>query len=85
MNQNTFGIFFYIVISAAIFPLSPSTILRNKRKNVLKRMNDAVARLTNLFEAPLPQSCIDGRGGNGKDESFHYDPYETNHPDHDSG
>lgn len=84
MNQNTFGIFFYIVISATIFPLSPSTILRNKRKNILKRMNDAVARLTNLFDAPLPQSCIGGRGTR-RDGPFHSDPYEMNKSDHDSG
>lgn len=55
MNQNTFSIFFYIIISAAIYPLSPSTILRSKRINLLHHMNICIDKLSKLFIQPLPR------------------------------
>ncbi|EPY35113.1 hypothetical protein AGDE_07581 [Angomonas deanei] len=52
MNQNTFGIFIYLFVSALIFPLSPSKILRLKRANVLRSMSTAVGQMMKLFVTP---------------------------------
>lgn len=53
MNQNTFGIFIYLFVSALVLPLSPSLILRAKRSNVLRRMSSVVSNMMELFSTPL--------------------------------
>nr|CCC93077.1 conserved hypothetical protein [Trypanosoma congolense IL3000] len=58
MNQITFGILIYIIISAVVFPLSPSNILRKKRVNILLRFREALTKLCNLFKEPL---ALEGR------------------------
>ncbi|EPY24590.1 hypothetical protein STCU_07104 [Strigomonas culicis] len=57
MNQNTFGIFIYLFVSAIIFPLTPSVILRAKRVNVLKVMSDVLQKMADMFsELPTRKS-----------------------------
>lgn len=58
MNQITFGILIYIIISAAVFPLSPSLILRKKRINILIRFGEAVTKLCGLFSKPLTTDLL---------------------------
>ncbi|CCW68879.1 unnamed protein product [Phytomonas sp. Hart1] len=53
MNQNTIGIFIYLLISILILPLSPSVILRAKRVNILKRINEALSSILDLFYDPF--------------------------------
>ncbi|KAG5466941.1 hypothetical protein LSCM1_01118 [Leishmania martiniquensis] len=53
MNQNTFGIFIYLLVSILILPLSPGLILRAKRSNVLRCMGSVVSRMMDLFSVPL--------------------------------
>lgn len=53
MNQNTFGIFIYLFVSALVLPLSPSLILRAKRCNVLRCMSNTVTSMMDLFSVPL--------------------------------
>ncbi|KAH9601857.1 hypothetical protein LSM04_008785 [Trypanosoma melophagium] len=54
MNQITFGILIYVLISILILPLSPSLILRKKRINILIKMSEALTKLCSLFSEPLP-------------------------------
>ncbi|KPA86415.1 hypothetical protein ABB37_00590 [Leptomonas pyrrhocoris] len=53
MNQNTFGIFIYLFVSALVLPLSPSLILRAKRSNVLRCMSNTITSMMELFSVPL--------------------------------
>ncbi|CBZ30908.1 conserved hypothetical protein [Leishmania mexicana MHOM/GT/2001/U1103] len=53
MNQNTFGIFIYLLVSVLVLPLSPSLILRAKRSNVLRCMASVVSSMMDLFSLPL--------------------------------
>ncbi|KPI82999.1 hypothetical protein ABL78_7980 [Leptomonas seymouri] len=53
MNQNTFGIFIYLFVSALVLPLSPSLILRAQRCNVLRCMGSTLTSMMDLFSAPL--------------------------------
>jgi hypothetical protein len=53
MNQNTFGIFIYLFVSALVLPLSPSLILRAKRSNVLRCMSNTLTSMMELFSVPL--------------------------------
>ncbi|KEG15038.1 hypothetical protein DQ04_00211210 [Trypanosoma grayi] len=54
MNQNTFGIFIYVLISMMVLPLSPSLILCKKRINILIKVSEALTSLCDLFSEPLP-------------------------------
>lgn len=51
MNQNTFGIFIYLFVIALIFPLSPRKILQKKRRNILRKMSEALTRMLALFSS----------------------------------
>lgn len=59
MNQNTFGIFIYLFVSALILPLSPSLILRAKRSNVLRCMSNTITSMMELFSVPLANEAKD--------------------------
>ncbi|ORC92103.1 uncharacterized protein TM35_000043170 [Trypanosoma theileri] len=54
MNQITFGILIYVLISVLVLPLSPSLILRKKRINILIKVSEALTKLCGLFSEPLP-------------------------------
>ncbi|KAG5492237.1 hypothetical protein GH5_01147 [Leishmania sp. Ghana 2012 LV757] len=58
MNQNTFGIFIYLLVSILVLPLSPGLILRAKRSNVLRGMGSVVSSMMELFSAPLVDDPI---------------------------
>ncbi|CCW61435.1 unnamed protein product [Phytomonas sp. EM1] len=59
MNQNTVGIFIYLLVSILILPLSPSVILRAKRINILKRINEALGSVLDLFSDPFIETIAD--------------------------
>lgn len=58
MNQNTFGIFIYLFVSALVLPLSPSLILRAKRSNVLRQMSETINSMMELFTTPLSRDLL---------------------------
>eukprot|EP00796_Vickermania_ingenoplastis_P005372 gene5372-3867_t len=62
MNQNTFGIFIYLFVIALIFPLSPRKILLKKRRNILRKMSDALTRMLALFSAPNEAPVLNSSG-----------------------
>ncbi|KAG5492778.1 hypothetical protein JKF63_01358 [Porcisia hertigi] len=53
MNQNTFGIFIYLLVSVTVLPLSPGWILRAKRSNILRCMSSVISSMMDLFSEPL--------------------------------
>lgn len=53
MNQNTAGIFIYLLVSILVLPQSPSVILRRKRIKVLRRMSGLVSNMMWFFSVPL--------------------------------
>lgn len=50
IQQNTFSIFIYCLISIAIFPVSPSRVLSEKRLAVVQGLNGTLKRLMQLVK-----------------------------------